>query len=83
MWRTSTGHDRIKGSCNSFQNRMVDLFYQIMMVAKSSPSRSWADYTTTTEEEHEVWKTRLEIAGRSIYQSSLGFVRIILRFCGT
>jgi hypothetical protein len=50
MWRTSTGHDRIKGSCNSFQNRMVDLFYQIMMVAKSSPSRSWADYTTTTEE---------------------------------
>jgi hypothetical protein len=62
---------------------MVDLFYQIMMVAKSSPSRSWADDTTTTEEEHEVWKTRLEIAGRRIDQSSLGFVRIILRVCGT
>ncbi len=45
----------IKGSGNSFQNRMVDLFHQIMTAVKSSPCRSWVDYTTTTEKEHEVW----------------------------
>jgi transposase InsO family protein len=40
-----------------FQNRMLGLLHQIMMVAKSSPARSWVDYTTTTEESREVWKT--------------------------
>jgi hypothetical protein len=46
---TSIGHGRIKGSGNSFQNRLVDLFHQTMTVVKSSPSRSWVDYTTTIE----------------------------------
>jgi hypothetical protein len=37
-----------------FQNRMVDLFRQIMTVAQSSPSRSWEDYITTTAESREI-----------------------------
>jgi hypothetical protein len=42
-------------------------------IPKSSPSRSWVDDTTTTEEEREVWKTHLEIAGRRRDQSLRGF----------
>ena len=49
MSPTSIGHGRIKGSGNSFQNRLVNLFHQTMTAVKSSPSRSWADYTTTIE----------------------------------
>ena len=49
MSPTSIGHDRIKGSGNSFQNRLVELFHQTMTAVKSSPSRSWVDYTTTIE----------------------------------
>jgi hypothetical protein len=41
---------RIKASDNSFQNSTVSLFDQITMVARSSPSRSWVDYTTSIAE---------------------------------
>ena len=58
MSPTSIGHDRIKGSGNSFQKRLVNLFHETISAVKSSPSRSWVDYTTTTEELREVWKTR-------------------------
>jgi hypothetical protein len=63
MWPPSIGHDRIKGSGNSFQSRRVDLFHQIMIGAKSSPSRFWVDYTTITEKSREGWKTYFEMAG--------------------
>ncbi len=42
--------DRIKASDNRFQNRMVSQFNQITMVARSSPSRSWVDCTTSIAE---------------------------------
>jgi hypothetical protein len=58
MWPISIGRDRIKGSDNRFLNCLVNLFHQIMIVATSSPARSWVDCITTTVKEREVWKTR-------------------------
>jgi hypothetical protein len=58
MSSTSIKPDHIKGSGNRFQNRMVDLFHQIMIVATSFPSRSWVDYTTTTAEVHKLFQRR-------------------------
>jgi hypothetical protein len=49
MSPTSIGHGRIKGSGNSFQNRLVNLCHQTMTAGKSSPSRSRVAYTTTIE----------------------------------
>jgi hypothetical protein len=39
---------------------MVGLFYQIMAVARSSPSRSWVDCTTITKEVLEFFYGREE-----------------------
>gem|GEM_PF-2552523 len=50
MSSTSTEPGRIKASHNSFQNSLVSLLYQITMVARSTPSQSWVDYTTIIAE---------------------------------
>jgi hypothetical protein len=50
MSSTSIGLDHIKGSSSRFQTRVIDLFHQITMVARSSPSQSWVDYTMLTAE---------------------------------
>jgi hypothetical protein len=50
---TSIGLDPIEGSSSRFQNRVMDLCHQITMVARSSPSQSWVDYTMLTAEVHE------------------------------
>jgi hypothetical protein len=50
MSSTSIEPGRIKASSNSFQNSLVSLFNQITMVARSSPSQSWVDYTTSIAE---------------------------------
>ncbi len=40
----------IKASDNRSQNSLVSLFNQITMRARSSPSQSWVDYTTSIAE---------------------------------
>jgi hypothetical protein len=50
MCSTSIEPGRIKASNNSFQNCLVSLLYQITMVARSTPSQSWVDYTTIIAE---------------------------------
>lgn len=50
MSSTSIKPGRIKASNNRSQNSMVRQFLRITRVARSSPSRSWVDYTTITAE---------------------------------
>jgi hypothetical protein len=46
---------RIKALDNRFQNSVGSLVHQITMVARSSPSPFWVDYTTITEEVLELF----------------------------
>ena len=53
MWRTSTMHDPIKASSSRYPNRKLDPCQQIEMIARSSASRCWVGYITTTAEVHK------------------------------
>ncbi len=63
MSSTSIKPGRIKASDNSFQNSLVSLFNQITMVERSSPSRSWVDYTTIIAEVLELLRVCEEADG--------------------
>jgi len=60
MSSTSIVPDRIKGSSNRFQNHIVEQVHEIRIVARSSPSQSWVDYTMIIEEAHKLFHTREE-----------------------
>jgi hypothetical protein len=45
MFSISIESGRIKASDNRFHYSMVSLVHQITMVARSSPTPSWVDYT--------------------------------------
>ncbi len=79
---TATEPGRIKALDNSFQNSTVSLFDQITMGARSSPSQSWVDDTTSIAEVLELCRV-CEAADGSVGGSALhlGSRRPSFLFC--